>query len=217
MSDADVLQLGVAGPVAVLRLDRPAQRNALSRALRDGLAETLSRLAEDEAVRAVVITGNGETFCAGFDLKELAAGDAVEIFGQAQSYHKSVHTFPKPLLAAVNGPALAGGMDLASMCDLRLADASATFGQPQVKLGVPAAYELTRSAMPEPMARRLCLTGDVIDAGEALACGYVSAVHADAKALEAAAMDWARRMAEAAGSTAMKQQILTHQPRLFGG
>jgi enoyl-CoA hydratase/carnithine racemase len=215
MSDADVLQLGVAGPVAVLRLDRPDQRNALSKALRDGLVASLDRLATDEAIRAVVITGNGETFCAGFDLKELAAGDAGKIFADAQGYHRVVHTFPKPLLAAVNGPALAGGMDLATMCDLRLAVSSARFGQPQVRLGVPAAFELTRSQMPETMARRLCLTGDVIDAEDAFACGYVSALYADAKALEAGAMEWAGRLAEAGG--AMKAQILASQPRLFGG
>lgn len=214
MSGSDVLELGTAGPLAVLRLNRPAQRNALSRALRHALMANLDDLAANAEIKAVVITGAGESFCAGFDLKELAAGDAAEIFGEAQGYHRRVHTFPKPLLAAVNGAALAGGMDLATMCDLRIAVSGARFGQPQVKLGVPAAFDLTRSQLPEPVARRLCLTGDQITAEEALACGYVAAIYADAKALEAGAMDWAGRLAEA--GSAAKAQILASQPKLFG-
>lgn len=201
--------------VVVLRLNRPDQKNALNRALRDALVSTLGTLAGDDSVKAVVLTGAGDTFCAGFDLKELQAGNAGEIFSDAGAYHRQLHTFPKPLLAAVNGPALAGGMDLASLCDLRLALAGAVFGQPQVRFGVPAAFELTRSQMNEAMARRLVLTGDRITAEEALAAGYVSAVFADARALEHAAMEWAGRIAASAASAAMKQQILAAQVPLF--
>lgn len=216
MSDFEGLQIGRADAVAVLRLNRPEQRNALNRALRDALVSTLAELAEDETVKAVVITGAGATFCAGFDLKELQSGDAAEIFADAGAYHRAVHTFGKPLLAAVNGPALAGGMDLATMCDLRIAVAGAQFGQPQVKFGVPAAFELTRSQMSETMARRLVLTGDRIGADEAMAAGYLCAVVPDDKALERAAMDWASRIAENPASAAMKAQIVGAQPSLFG-
>jgi enoyl-CoA hydratase len=215
MTDFEGLQIGRADPVAVLRLNRPGQKNALSSALRKALADSLVELAADPAIRAVIITGAGDSFCAGFDLKELQAGDPAEIFADARTYHHRVHTFAKPLVAAVNGPALAGGMDLATMCDLRLAVRDARFGQSQVKMGVPAAYDLTRTQMPEPMARRLCLTGDQISAQEALACGYLSAVFDDAAALEAGAMDWAGRLAAAAASESMKGQILASQPRLF--
>ena len=212
----DLLRFERAGAIVVLSLNRPAARNALSRALRDALVGSLAELAEDDEVRAVVLTGAGETFCAGFDLKELQAGDATEIFSDADAYHHAVHNFAKPLIAAVNGPAVAGGMDLASMCDFRLAVESARFGQPQVRFGVPAAFELTRSCLPEPMARRLVLTGDQISASEALACGYVSATFPDAPALQSAALEWAGRIAEAGASGVMKRQILNSQIRLFG-
>lgn len=215
MPEMDVLQLGRTESVAVLRLNRPAQKNALSRALRDALVATLADLADDDTVKAVVLTGAGDTFCAGFDLKELEAGNAGEIFADAGRYHRQLHTFPKPLLAAVNGPALAGGMDLASLCDLRLAVAGSVFGQPQVRFGVPAAFELTRSVMNESLARRLVLTGDRITAEEALAAGYLAAIFPDARALESAAMEWAGRIASSAASGTMKQQILSVQPTLF--
>ncbi len=211
----DGLLMERTGAVAVLRLNRPEARNALNRALRDALVGTLDRLAEDDGVKAVVLTGAGETFCAGFDLKELQSGDAAEIFADADRYHRQVHTFAKPIIAAVNGTAVAGGMDLASLCDLRLAVEGARFGQPQVRFGVPAAFDLTRSQMTEAMARRLVLTGDRITAAEALACGYLSAVFPDAGSLLAAALEWAGRIAEAAASGAMKQQILASQIKLF--
>jgi len=209
------LQLGRTDAVAVLRLNRPEQKNALNRVLRDALVSSLASLAADDSVQAVVLTGAGDVFCAGFDLKELQAGNAAEIFADAGNYHRQLHTFPKPLLAAVNGPALAGGMDLASLCDLRLAVSGAQFGQPQVRFGVPAAFELTRSRMNEAMARRLVLTGDRITAEEAMTAGYVSAIFADNRALEHAAMDWAGRIAASAASGAMKQQILAAQTPLF--
>jgi len=215
VDDFEGLQLGRAEAVTVLRLNRPDQKNALNRALRDALVSTLAALAADDTVKVVLLTGAGDTFCAGFDLKELQAGDAGEIFADAGNYHRQLHTFAKPLVAAVNGPALAGGMDLASLCDLRLAVAGAVFGQPQVRFGVPAAFELTRSQMSEAMARRLVLTGDRITAEEARAAGYVSEVFPDARALEHAAMEWAGRIAACAASGAMKQQILASQKALF--
>ncbi|MFV2090452.1 MAG: enoyl-CoA hydratase/isomerase family protein [Pseudomonadales bacterium] len=215
MSELDVLRATRHEPVALLELNRPQQRNALSAGLRQAIVESLRELQADDAVKAVVITGAGETFCAGFDLKELSEGDAAAIFHEAQGYHHAIHTFLKPIIAAVNGPALAGGMDLASMCDLRLAVRGARFGQPQVKLGIPAAYELTRSLMSEAMARRLCLTGDQISADEALGAGYVSALYEDSETLQAEAMEWAGRAAAAMASGAMKQQFVAAQPELF--
>ena len=212
---SDALLVSREGPVALLELNRVDQRNALSKELRDALVDSLNELAADAEVKAVVLGAAGQTFCAGFDLKELSEGDAGSIFHQAQGYHRTVHTFVKPLIAAVNGPALAGGMDLASMCDLRLALDSARFGQPQVKLGIPAAFDLTRSVMNEPLARRLCLTGDQIDAAEAQAAGYVSAIFADPESLRAGAVEMAGRAAAAAGSTMMKDRILAAQPDLF--
>ena len=215
MNEMTLLQLSRHEAVAVLHLNRPKQRNAWSAALRQAIVDSLDELRTDETVKSVVLGGLGETFCAGFDLKELSEGDAAEIFHEATAYHHTVHTFPKPIVAAVNGPALAGGMDLASMCDLRLAVRSARFGQPQVKLGIPAAFELTRSCMNEPMARRPSLTGDQVSAEEALAAGYVSAIFDDIEALRTAALDWASRISVAAASGTMKRQFVSAQPEIF--
>jgi len=201
--------------VVLLTLDRPERRNALSARLRTELAHTLGELAADESCRAVVLTGAGGTFCAGFDLKELQASDAPEeLFADADAYHHAVHTFPKPIVAAVAGPAVAGGLDLAAMCDIRVAQPDATFGQPQVRFGVPVAFDLMKSILAEPAARELCLTGQVIDAAEALRIGLVNHIVDDcveaAKAL-------AITMGEVAAAAPVKPQVLAVQPPLFEG
>lgn len=201
--------------VAVIVLDRPQAKNALSRQLREDIKACLTILAGDDAVKAVVLTGSGTTFCAGFDLKELAEGDAGHIFADAEAYHRAVHTFVKPIIAAVNGPALAGGMDLAAMCDLRVAAATASFGQPQVKMGVPAAYGLIRTAVDEATARRLCLTGVRISAEEALRLGLVCAVTSE-DCLMDDAMALARDIASSPAASMMKAQFVDAQPKLFG-
>lgn len=201
--------------VAVLTLARPEKRNALSAELRQAIVDTLDALAIDGEVNAVVITGAGSTFCAGFDLDEvMAAANPLEVFTHATTYHHAVHTFPKPLIAAVEGAAVAGGMDLALLCDLRVCAADARFGQPQVKMGVPAAYDLLATVMAPPAARRLCLTGRVIDAAEAADLGVVHQVVEPGTALtEALAL--AGEISGVAGAGAMKQAIVASQPRLF--
>ncbi len=87
-----------------LTLNRPESKNALSQALRAELVSQLSELSTDDDCKAVILTGAGDVFCAGFDLKELSSGDSAEIFADAANYHRVVHRFPKPLIAAVNGP-----------------------------------------------------------------------------------------------------------------
>ncbi|MDG2112420.1 MAG: enoyl-CoA hydratase/isomerase family protein, partial [Actinomycetota bacterium] len=153
-----------------LVLDRPERRNALSQGLRGAIVDALEVAGSDDEVRVVLIAAAGEHFCAGFDLKELAeAPDPAVLFADSGRYHHAVHTFPKPVVAAVNGSALAGGLDLALMCDVRVAAVGATFGQPQVRRGIPAAYELVAGVVGDAHARDLCLTGRIIDAHEALA------------------------------------------------
>lgn len=138
------------GGVVVLTLSRPAARNALNAALRQALVDTVAELAADDTVAAVVLHGSGGTFCAGFDLKELAeASDPGAVFAHATTYHHAVYTFAKPLVAAVEGAAVAGGMDLALMCDLRVAAEDARFGQPQVRMGIPAAHDLLATVCPD--------------------------------------------------------------------
>lgn len=202
--------------VACLTLDRPAQRNALSAALRSAIVDALTALAADDAIGAVVLTGAGDAFCAGFDLKELQAGHAADVFAEARSYHRCVFTFAKPLIAAVNGAALAGGMDLAMMCDLRIGGPAAEFGQPQVKAGVPAAFALMRAVLGEAVAREVCLTGARYDASRAEALGMLSRRVDSTAALGAAAIEWAQEIARVRGAKSMKATLVGMQPPLFG-
>jgi enoyl-CoA hydratase len=202
--------------VAVLTLNRPDKRNALSRALRTEITHRLDALAKSDAARVVVLTGAPPAFCAGFDRAELSAGDMAEVFADSARYHHRVYTFEKPLIAAVNGPALGGGCDLAAMCDFRLAATTASFGQPQVRFGAPAVYELMRSAVGAGAAREMCLTGRRYDAREALAIGLVNRVCEPDALLEAAAVV-AREIAtlpEGMPGIA-KRSFLAEQPRLF--
>ncbi|HYA68159.1 MAG TPA: enoyl-CoA hydratase/isomerase family protein, partial [Acidimicrobiales bacterium] len=117
---------------AVLTLNRPERRNALSVGLRDEVSDALDELADDESVKAVVVTGAGAVFSSGFDLREFDRAALDERFGRAlwassDRFHRTVLCFPLPLVAAVNGPAVAGGFDLAVMCDLRVASTTARF------------------------------------------------------------------------------------------
>ncbi len=166
--------------VALLTLDRPDRRNALSIALRDALADALDELAADESVRCVVLTGAGTTFCAGFDLGEftVAAEDpalAERLWASSDRYHATVLTFPLPLVAAVNGPAIAGGFDLAVLCDVRVGADTARFSHPERTFG-PVVYGPLRELVGGAVARDLCLTGRTIDAVEAHRLGLLRSV-----------------------------------------
>ena len=200
----------------VLTLNRPEKRNALSRALREEIVERLDELAKSDDVRVVVLTGTGPVFCAGFDRSEFAGGGMEEVFAAATEYHRSVHTFAKPLIAAVNGPALGGGCDLAAMCDFRLAATPATFGQPQVRFGAAAAYDLMHSVLGTGAAREMCLTGRTYDAREALAIGLVNRVVEPGELLEVA-VTAAREIAALPGDIPerAKRDFVASQPRLF--
>lgn len=202
--------------VALLTLRRPEKRNALSRALREEIVARLDELEADAEVRAVVLTGAPPAFSAGFDRGELAGGDMERVFAEATAYHRRVYTFPKPLVAAVNGAALGGGCDLAAMCDLRLASSEAVFGQPQVRFGAPALYDLMREVAGEGAAREMCLTGRLFDAREALAIGLVQRV-LEPDALLEAALGLAREIAALPPGLgeAAKRSFLARQPRLF--
>jgi enoyl-CoA hydratase len=157
--------------VAVLTLDRPDKRNALSIALRDELSDTLTALAADDELKALVLTGAGEVFCAGFDLAEFnrAFEDeayAATLWASSDRYHEAVLTFPLPTIAAVNGPALAGGFDLAVMCDVRVAAPTARFSHPEFSFG-DVVYGPLHDLVGGAVARELCLTGRELDVHEA--------------------------------------------------
>jgi enoyl-CoA hydratase/carnithine racemase len=201
---------------ALLTLNRSEKRNALSRALRAEIVQCLDELAKNDGVRAVVLTGAGPVFCAGFDRSEFSESGMEEVFAEATEYHRRVYTFAKPLIAAVNGPALGGGCDLAAMCDLRLASTSAAFGQPQVRFGAAAAYDLMQTLMGTGAAREMCLTGRSYDAQEALRIGFVNRVLEPEGLLDAA-----RSLASELASLpedmpeSSKRGFVAHQPRLF--
>ncbi len=217
MSDSDVLGLErLEDRVVLLTLNRPEHRNALSLQLRTDLANCLKALAADEFVAAVVLRGAGDVFCAGFDLKELSEGDAAAIFSEARAYHHAVHTFSKPLIAAVNGPAMAGGMDLAFMCDIRLGCPDSAFGQPQVRMGIPAAYDLLASVTDAATARYLSLTGDKLDASTALARGILANLYPNNETLLHEAAACASTIAKGNGGARMKAQFVATQPELYG-
>jgi enoyl-CoA hydratase/carnithine racemase len=160
--------------VALLRLNRPEKRNALSIELRELLVEAMGALAADDHVRCAVLTGAGPAFCSGMDRGEFGGDRAhrERLVAASVDAFAAVGTFPKPLIGTLNGPALAGGFALALLCDLRLAAPETTVGFPEAaRLGIPPAYAAARAALPAALARELCLTGAVLDADAALRRG----------------------------------------------
>ena len=207
------------GAVAVVTLQRPEKRNALSIDLRLELADAFSHLAADDSVSCVVLTGAGTAFCAGMDTGQFG-GDLEHRRRLVESSTGAFHAVgrcPKPVVAAVNGPALAGGFALALLCDLRLAARSATFGYVEVALGIPASYAAARAALSAGVARDLCLTGRVVDAAEAARLGIVSAVVPDGDLLDAA-LDQAGAIAAlpVAALRETKRRILLDGERTWG-
>ena len=175
---------GESGPVATITLNRPSVLNALNVQVLDELSEAFARLGADENVRAVILTGAGaKAFAAGADIGELngllsaRAAEAQARKGQALT--TLIERLRVPAIAAVNGFALGGGCELAMACDIRVASENARFGQPEVNLGILPGYggtqRLTR-LVGEGMAMYLCLTGEMIDAQEALRIGLVQKV-----------------------------------------
>ncbi|MGE3820934.1 MAG: enoyl-CoA hydratase/isomerase family protein [Isosphaeraceae bacterium] len=174
------------GPVVVLTLNRPDRHNALSKALVAQLGDALSGLAIELGVRAIVITGAGRSFCSGMDLKEAeeagrrldAEKSAVIEVRALADLLDQLHTLPKPVVAALNGDALAGGAGLALSCDFVIAAEGARIGYPEVLRGlVPAMvlYDLVRQAG-ERRARALVLSGQPITVSEAREWGIVNRV-----------------------------------------
>lgn len=181
-----------------LRLNRPEARNALNTALRQALARAFSELDGDDSVRCVVLCGSGSCFAAGADLKEIAAlGTAGISRLEVLRYWKPIAEFSKPLIAAVAGPALGGGCELALHADIIVAGRNARFGQPEVCVGVMpggGATQRLMRAVGKYRAMKLMLTGEPVGADEALVMGMVSEV-VDDDSLEERALDLAALIA----------------------
>lgn len=169
------------GHIEVLTINRPEARNAINGAVSTAMAAALDELAEDPEAWVVVLTGAGDkAFSAGMDLKAFAAGEGDAIIGVRGGFGGIARRdFPKPLIAAVNGSALAGGLEVMLACDLVVAADHATFGIPEAKRGLLAAGGgLVRlpKRLPPAVALELALTGDPMDAERAFALGLVNRV-----------------------------------------
>ena len=199
------------GNIATITLNRPEKRNALNTQLRDEISAVLEELEADDAVSAVILNAAGPVFCAGFDTKEFETTSPDQVFSgeSARRYHHRVQRFKKPLVAAINGPAMGGGFDLAVLCDVRIAAEQAAFGHPEIKFGAPTLFGPLAAVIGGGLARDLCLSGRRIDAQEALRIGLVSAVVPGERLLEEAKAI-TRTIAEAPAETlqAVKSSIL---------
>lgn len=184
---SEVLMESPSEGVALLRLNRPAQLNALSMSIRAELAEHIVRLTADDDVRAVVITGDDKAFAAGADIGELSRRTVLDPdFERSGIAWRAIEACPKPIIAAVNGFALGGGFELALHCDIIIAGEGATIGQPEVRLGImPGAGGVQRfvRATGKYAAMRWLLTGDRMTGPQAMAHGLVSEVVADDQVL----------------------------------
>lgn len=180
------------GAVDILTLNRPDKRNALNTALRTALIAALDELAGDVGVRVIVLTGAGDrAFVAGADVTEFTGRDvaAQAASMQARRVYDVVAASERPLVAAINGACLGGGLELALACDIRIASTTARFGQPEVNLGLIPGGGATQR-LPRVVglgaALRLILTGEPVDAAEALRMGLVEEVTEPEDCLERA-------------------------------
>jgi enoyl-CoA hydratase/carnithine racemase len=190
-------------PIAVLRLNRPEQLNALSNQLMNELVGALENLDEDETIRCIVLTGNEKAFAAGADIKELSDATHFELyFGGRIDKWDAIRKVRTPIVAAVSGYCLGGGCELAMACDLIVASETAQFGQPETNLGVlPGAggtQRLTR-AIGKSKAMDVILTGRFLDAREAEQAGLVARV--------ASSDDWLEEAKGVAQAIAAKSPV----------
>jgi methylglutaconyl-CoA hydratase len=219
--DYPTIQLAYEGKVAIITLNRPEKRNAISFELIDELVRALEEVAKSQAI-VLILTGAGKAFCSGMDLENLKAllgrtpeqnlqdsQTMVELF-------RSLYEFPKVTIAAVNGPAIAGGTGLALLCDFTLAVPESKFGYTEVRIGfVPAIVStfLLRQ-IGEKQARDLLLTGRIFGAEEALRLGLINAVVAPEDLLSRARQLAASLMENSASSLRATKQLLTDHARM---
>jgi enoyl-CoA hydratase len=202
--------------VGRVTLNRPEKRNALSLEVRELLVGAFEELAADDGVGCLLLTGAGTAFCAGMDVTEFG-GDRAQrerIVELSVAALGGLARFPKPAVAAVNGPAVAGGFALALYCDVRIGSEAARLGFAEPP-GIPPSYAAARSALPAPLARELTLTGRIVHAQEAVDVGLLSEM-TEPERLMPRATELAAHMAARPASGITKRRILLEREHLFG-
>ena len=173
--------------IGIITLNRPEKRNAISILMRQEISACLENWKGLSSIGAGIVTGTGNAFTAGFDLDEFRQPERfADLVESSSCYHRDLWNFPKPVIAAVNGPAMGGGFDLAVFCDIRLCSETALFGHPEIKFGAPPLFTPLRWIIGDGLARDLCLTGRRINAQEAHRIGLVSEVVEPERLLERA-------------------------------
>lgn len=204
--------------IARLTIDRPDKRNALSIAVRDQMSDALDGLRDDESVSVVVIDSTGPVFCAGFDLAEFEQPELSEqLWASSDRWHEALRSHPVPLVASIQGAARAGGFDLATMCDLRIAGRSATFARPELAWGV-GIYSILADLVGGAMARELTMTPRTLTADEALELRLLTRV-VDDDALAEATLALAGEVASCARGalTHAKAMAIAHAKHAVDG
>ena len=179
------------GAIALVTLDEPGKLNALSAGIREGVSASLARIEADPDIRVGIITGSGEkAFCAGADISGFDfSADAVKQFiEEIVTFLASPESCSKPLIAAVNGMAFGGGFELAIACDFILASERATFGVPEIKLGLLPGFAVVRLAemVGRPKAKEMSMLGDPVSADEAVRLGIALRAVAPERLMEEA-------------------------------
>jgi methylglutaconyl-CoA hydratase len=177
------LILEFAGEIATITFNHPEKRNAISAGMIADLTGALVEV-ESSPARVLILTGAGKAFCSGMDLEELKAAathsptEHLEESRRMARFYRRIWSFPKPTIAAVNGPAIAGGCGIATLCDFTISAPAATFGYPEVRIGfLPAVVSVFLARqIGEKRARDLLLTGRIIDAEEAMRLGLVTRI-----------------------------------------
>ncbi len=193
----DTVHLDVADHIAVVRLDKPPV-NALDRATRMQLIAVFDELSERDDVRVIILTGTGKTFCAGADLKDRPAkdrpGDFLAHNRATRETGNAIRECAKPVIAAVNGPALGAGFGLMAACDIYLASEEAVFAMPEINVGLAGGVSMLRTMFGRSYTRRLFFTGMKVSAAEMYRRGVLDEV-LPLEHLMPAAMELARELA----------------------
>ena len=191
MTDTPEVLTEVENGILIVTINRPEAKNAMTKAASEAIAEAMDRLDAEDDLRVGILTGAGGTFCSGMDLKGFLRGESPSVEGRG--FGGVVQAPPaKPLIAAVEGYALAGGLELMIACDLVVANDKAKFGIPEAKRGLVAAaggVMMLPDQIPERIAMELALTGDFIDAARAYELGLINTV------TDGAALDGAKALA----------------------